>query len=90
MEYFDIKGRIKALNERGFGFFIPDNQSEPFITRNVFFHAVDVIGMNDTLKWEDLQKGMKVSAQIVVVNNKGYQAFQVSIPLPPKKKNRKF
>jgi len=99
--YQNIKCRIKKIAETrtedgvvkgGYGFLISLSKNEPYIMRDIFFHKKNVVQVADgSVEWEDLVEGMVVTAGIVTVVPRGFEAFEIDIPMPKKrKKNHKF
>lgn len=100
--YTEVKCRIKKVADTqklpngkitgGFGFLIREDNKDPIILKDIFFHKKNVIEVNQGLvDWEDLKEGMKVIAGVITAVPRGYEAFEIRVPLGAKpKKNRNF
>ena len=91
--YQDIKCRIKKVAETrtedgrttgGYGFLI-SLEKEPTILRDIFFHKKNVVEItNGDIEWEDLHEGMIVTAGIVTIVPRGFEAFEIKVPVVKK------
>lgn len=100
--YTEIKCRIKKIASTqksyngkitgGYGFLVKDDNEEPLILRDIFFHRKNVIEVREgDVEWEDLKEGMIVIAGVITPVPRGFEAFEISIPMrKPQKKNHKF
>lgn len=87
--YTNISGIIRIKKPNGYGFMKATNQSEPYITKDIFFHATNVKQIHDgEVKWDDLKEGMKITAGAVSVTNKGYEALELAISIGVKEKRK--
>ncbi len=64
-----MKGTIKRLTDRGFGFIAPEGES-----KDVFFHSSDLNGV----QFNDLQVGQMVTFEIAQ-SDKGPKAVNVTL-----------
>lgn len=68
-----IIGKIIKVSDQGWGFI---SSKEVKFTR-IFFHWTSL--KQDTLKFQDLKNGMKVSFVAVEVQDKGWRAIKISV-----------
>jgi cold shock CspA family protein len=68
-----IQGRIIKIDSKGFGFIT--TKDIPF-TR-IFFHWTSL--RPDTLKFQELRSGMKVSFVAFEVEDKGFRAIKIKV-----------
>lgn len=98
--YLNVKCRIKKVvptvikdggAKGGFGFLVSVEKNDPIIMRDIFFHHNNVIQVAEgEIDWSDLREGMTVTAGVVSVEPKGYEAFEISLPPRANKKNHNF
>lgn len=87
----NIAGIVRKIDPRGFGFIKANNQGDPYITKDIFFHLSNVIQITkEEMEWKDIKVGMSVMIGVVSVNNRGYEAYDVDIPVKKLKKNHNF
>lgn len=68
-----VKGKIIKVHEAGWGFI----SSKDIKFTRIFFHWTSL--KQDTLKFQELKNGMKVSFVPIEVENKGWRAIKIEV-----------
>lgn len=74
----DQTGKVKLVNQNGWGYILLDNRRELGIKKDVYFHASNLL--DEFIDWEDVKIGQKVNIGYIESNELGYQANDVDIP----------
>ena len=69
-----MKGTIKKLNDKGFGFITPENSQQDSNVKDIFFHSSDLQGV----QFNELQEGDQVTFE-TVSSEKGPRATKVVV-----------